>query len=47
MAFEPQHLKALQDKLGHEVAEELDKLHEKVFPTKKSKDTDDTESKSE
>ena len=35
MAFEPQHLKALQDKLGAEVAAELDKLHEKVFPTKK------------
>jgi len=40
MAFKPEHLKALADKLGHEVAEELDKIHEKLFPTPEDEDAD-------
>jgi|HubBroStandDraft_6_1064221.scaffolds.fasta_scaffold883451_1 hypothetical protein len=41
MAFEPQHYKALQDKLGHDLADVLNDLHEKVFPTPKAKKSDD------
>jgi hypothetical protein len=45
MAFQPEHFRALADKLGKDVADELDKLHEAVFPTKVEKPakSDDTE----
>lgn len=45
MAFETHQFKALQDKLGEELADVLNDLHEKVFPTKKvdaDKSEDDT-----
>jgi hypothetical protein len=52
MAFKPDHLRAIADKLGPAIARELDKLHEEVFPgknapkpveeeTPKSEDDDD------
>jgi predicted unusual protein kinase regulating ubiquinone biosynthesis (AarF/ABC1/UbiB family) len=35
MAFSDQHLKTLGDHFPADLVEELNKLHEKVFPTKK------------
>lgn len=33
-----EHLKLIEDKLGKDVAAELEKMHEKLFPKKEEKD---------
>jgi hypothetical protein len=46
--FKPEHVKALADKLGAEVAKELSDMHTKLFPDRnKPVEPDDDAEKSE